>query len=136
MKPKANGAAALSIPVPLFGALDPGGVPRAEAERRRRAALEDAAESAVAVELQQAVDAVEVGAKRVRSVEEYVRDAEQARAMVQSSYELGETALIDYLDAQREFRATQRVRNQALYELRVSLIELAAAVGAPPGGQP
>ncbi len=127
---------ALSIPVPLFGALDPGGVPRAEAERRRRAALEDAAESAVAVELQQAVDAVEVGAERVRSVEEYVRDAEQARAMVQSSYELGETALIDYLDAQREFRATQRVRNQALYELRVSLIELAAAVGAPPGGQP
>ena len=127
---------ALSIPVPLFGALNAGAVPRAEAERRRRAALEDAAERAVAVELQQAVDAVEVGAERVRSVEEYVRDAEQARAMVQSSYELGETALIDYLDAQREFRATQRVRNRALYELRVSLIELAAAVGVPPGGQP
>ena len=127
---------ALSIPVPLFGALNPGGVPRAEAERRRLAALEDAAESAVAVELQQAVDGVEVGAERVRSVEQYVRDAEQARAMVQSSYELGETALIDYLDAQREFRATQRVRNRALYDLRVSLIELAAAVGAPPGGQP
>ena len=127
---------ALSIPVPLFGALNPGGVPRAEAERRRLAALEDAAENAVAVELQQAVDAVEVGADRVRSVERYVRDAEQARAMVQSSYELGETALIDYLDAQREFRATQRVRSQALYELRVGLVELAAAVGALPGGGP
>ena len=128
---------ALSIPVPLFGALNPGGVPRAEAERRRLAALEDAADIAVAVELQQAVDAVEVSAERVRYVEEeYLRGAEEARDLVQASYELGETALIDFLDAQREFRATQRVRNQALYDLRISLIELAAAIGVPYSGQP
>ena len=55
---------------------------------------------------------------------------------MQASYELGETALIDFLDAQREFRATQRVRNQALYDLRISLIELAAAIGVPYTGQP
>ena len=128
---------ALSIPVPLFGALNPGGVPRAEAERRRLAALEDAAGIAVAVELQQAVDAVEVSAERVRYVEEeYLRGAEEARDLVQASYELGETALIDFLDAQREFRATQRVRNQALYDLRISLIELAAALGVPYAGRP
>ena len=128
---------ALSVPVPLFGTLNPGGVPRAEAERRRRAALEDAAGIAVAVELQQAVDAVDVSAERVRYVEEeYLSGAEQARDLVQASYELGETALIDFLDAQREFRATQRVRNQALYDLRISLIELAAAIGVPYAGQP
>lgn len=128
---------ALSIPVPLFGALNPGGVPRAEAERRRLAALEDAAGIAVAVELQQAVDAVEVSAERVRYVEEeYLRGAEEARDLVQASYELGETALIDFLDAQREFRATQRVRNQALYDLRISLIELAGALGVPYAGRP
>ena len=112
-------------------------MPRAEAERRRLAALEDAAGIAVAVELQQAVDAVEVSAERVRYVEEeYLRGAEEARDLVQASYELGETALIDFLDAQREFRATQRVRNQALYDLRISLIELAAAIGVPYTGQP
>ena len=127
---------AVSIPVPLYGILNPGGVPRAEAERRRRRALEEAAGIAVAIELQQAVDAVDVGAARVRSVEEYVRGAEQARAMVRSSYALGETVLIDFLDAQREFRTTQRVRNRALYDLRVSLIELAAAAGLPVAGQP
>ncbi len=125
---------AVSIPVPLFGALNPGGVPRAEAERRRRIALEEAAGTAVAVELQQAVDAVEIGAARVRSVRQYVRDAEQARVMVRTSYEIGETALIDFLDAQRELRATQRVRNQAMYDLRVSLLELAAVAGVSLAG--
>ena len=128
---------ALSIPVPLYGALNLGEVTRADAERRRLAALEDAAGITVAVELQQAVDAVEVSAERVRYVEEeYLRGAEEARDLVQASYELGETALIDFLDAQREFRATQRVRNQALYDLRISLIELAAAIGVPYTGQP
>jgi len=28
------------------------------------------------------------------------------------------------------------VQNQALYDLRISMIELAAAVGVPPTGQP
>ena len=105
---------AVSIPVPLFGALNPGGVPRAEAERRRRAALEEAAGIAVAVELQQAVDAVEVGAARVRSVEEYVRGAGQARVMVQTSYELGETALIELGDRVRAGQPLVEYDNIAL----------------------
>lgn len=128
---------AVSIPVPLFGGLNPGGVQRAEAARRRAAALQDAAETVVDVELQQAVNAVEISAERVQYIEqEYVRSAEEARDLVRASYELGETALIDFLDAQREYRETQRVRNQALYQLRISLVELAAAVGVPPGGRP
>lgn len=128
---------AVSIPVPLFGGLNPGGVQRAEAARRRAAALQDAAETVVDVELQQAINAVEISAERVQYIEqEYVRSAEEARDLVRASYELGETALIDFLDAQREYRETQRVRNQALYQLRISLVELAAAVGVPPGGGP
>ena len=127
----------VSVPVPLFGGLNPGGVQRAEAQRRRAAALEDAAVIAVDVELQQAINAVEISAERARYVEdEYVRNAREARDLVQASYELGETALIDFLDAQREFRETQQVRNQALYQLRMSLIELATAVGISPAGGP
>ena len=127
----------ISVPVPLFGGLNPGGVQRAEAQRRRAAALEDAAVIAVDVELQQAINAVEISAERARYVEdEYVRNAREARDLIQASYELGETALIDFLDAQREFRQTQQVRNQALYQLRISLIELAAAMGISPAGGP
>ena len=127
----------VSVPVPLFGSLNPGGVQRAEAARRRAAAREEAAAIVVGVELQRAIRAVEINAERVRYVEEeYVVIAEEARDLVRASYELGETALIDFLDAQREYRETQRVRNQALYGMRLSLIELAVAVGVPPAGSP
>ena len=62
---------------------------------------------AVGVELQRAVRAVEINAQRVRYIEqEYVVSAEQARDLVRASYELGETALIDFLDAQRGYRET------------------------------
>ena len=127
----------VGIPVPLFGSLNPGGVQRADAAHRRAEALESAAVVAVDVELQQAVNAVEINARRVRYLEEqYIRSVEETRDIVRASYEFGESALIDFLDAQREFLATQQVHNQALYDLRISLIELAAAVGVSPAGRP
>ena len=126
----------IGIPVPLFGGLNPGGVQRADAAHRRAEALESAAVVAVDVELQQAVNAVEINAQRVRYIEqEYIRSVEETRDIVRASYEFGESALIDFLDAQREFLATQQVHNRALYDLRVSLIELAAAVGVSPAGR-
>lgn len=127
----------VSVPVPLFGSMNPGGVPRAEAAQRRAAAREEAVAIVVGVELQRAMRAVEINAERVRYIEEeYVGRAEEARDLVRASYELGETALIDFLDAQREYRETQRVRNQALHGMRMSLIELAVAVGVLPTGGP
>ena len=127
----------VGIPVPLFGGLNPGGVQRADAAHRRAEALESAAVVAIDVELQQAVNAVESNARRVRYLEEqYIRSVEETRDIVRASYEFGESALIDFLDAQREFLATQQVHNRALYDLRISLIELAAAVGVSPAGPP
>ena len=87
--------------------------------------------------MQQAINAVDINAKRVRYIDqEYVRNARELQEFVQASYELGETDLIDFLDVQREFLITQQLRNRALYDLRISLIELATAVGVPPTGQP
>ena len=127
----------VSIPIPFFGSLNPAGVQRAFAERRRAKALEQAAEITVDSELQQAVNAVDSSAKRVRYIDrEYLRSSRELHDLIQASYQLGETALIDFLDVQREFIVTQQVRNQALYDLRISLIEMAAAVGIPPTGQP
>ena len=127
----------LSIPIPFFADLNPGGVERAIAERRRATALEDATENTVDIELQKAINAVEIGARRVRFIEqESLRDLEDLDKLIQASYELGETALIDFLDVQREFLTSKQVRNQALYDLRISLIELAAAAGIPVAGGP
>lgn len=126
-----------SVPIPLFGGLNPGGVERADAVRRRAESLEAVVTTLVEEQLQQAVQAVNISAERVRYVEdEYLRSATDLRELVQASYELGETALIDFLDVQREFLVTRQVQNQALYDLRVSMIELAAAVGIPPDGRP
>ena len=127
----------VSIPIPLFGSLNPAGVQRAFAERRRAQALERAEKLAVDTELQMAANAVDSSAKRVRYIDqEYLRSSRELHDLIQASYHLGETALIDFLDVQREFIVTQQVRNQALYDLRISLIEMAAAVGIRPTGKP
>lgn len=127
----------VSIPIPLFGSLNPAGVQRAFAERRRAKALEKAAKITVDSELQQAANAVDSSARRVRYIDqEYLRSSRELHDLIRASYELGETALIDFLDVQREFIVTQQVRNQALYDLRISLIGMAAAVGISPTGQP
>ena len=126
----------LTVPVPLFGSLNPGGTTRADAESRRADALAEATVRQVEVELQQAVNAVDIGAERVRYVEqEYLIAARESLDIVQASYGLGAANLIDFLDAQRAFRDTQRVHNQTLYDLRMSLVELAVALGLPPSGR-
>jgi outer membrane protein TolC len=58
-------------------------------------------------------------------------NAQESRDIVLASYRLGVANLIDFLDAQRAFRDTQRIYNRALFDQRVSLFELAAAVGRP-----
>lgn len=125
----------LTVPLPLFNSLNPGGVRRAEAARGQADALAELAATGVDVELQQAVNAVEISAERARYVEqEYLLNARESVDIIQASYELGAADLIDFLDAQRAFRETQQVRNRALYELRVSLAELATVVGLSPAG--
>ena len=93
-----------------------------------------AAERQVALEVQQALNTVEISRERVRYIErEYLSNAREARDIVLASYRLGAANLIDLLDAQRAFRDTSRTYNRALYEQRISLIELGAAVGASTG---
>ena len=82
------------------------------------------------LEVQKAYNAVRVNQERVRYIEgEYLQKSEQSRQIVTASYRLGEANLIDFLDAERAYRETRRIHNQALYEYRISLYELAAAVG-------
>jgi cobalt-zinc-cadmium efflux system outer membrane protein len=121
----------VTVPLQLFNR-NQGGVARAEAERRRAEHLAEAATTAVRLDVQQARNALEVSAARVEYIErEYLGNAQQTRDTVLASYRLGSANLIDYLDAQRAFRDTVRTHNQALYELRISEVQLAAAVGRP-----
>ena len=119
----------VTVPLPLSNR-NQGGVARAEAERRQAANLATATATGVLLEVQQAVNAVDVSRARVAYIErEYLTPSRESRDIVLASYRLGTADLIDFLDAQRAFRDTLRTYNRALYEQRLGLFQLAAATG-------
>jgi cobalt-zinc-cadmium efflux system outer membrane protein len=123
----------VTVPLPFFNRNE-GGIARADAERRAADARAAATATAVRLEVQRALNAVETNTARVEYIErEYLTNAQESRDIVLESYRLGVANLIDFLDAQRAFRDTQRTYNRALFDQRVSLFELAAAVGRPDG---
>ena len=123
----------VTVPLPFFNQ-NQGGIARAEAERRAADARAEATTTAVRLDVQRALNAVETNRARVDYIErEYLANAQQSRDIVLESYRLGVANLIDFLDAQRAYRDTQRTYNRALFDQRVSFFELAAAVGLPDG---
>ncbi len=120
----------VGVPLPLFNRNE-GAVARAGAEERQANARFAAAETAVALEVQEAVNAVDVNRRRAIYAEgEYLKNALEARDIVLASYKSGAATLIDYLDAQRSLREALRVRNRARFDYQISLFEYEAAVGA------
>lgn len=123
----------VTVPLPLFNR-NQGGVARAEAERRAAANRTTATVAQASLEVQQALNAVEINRARVEYIErEYLKNARESRDIVLASYRLGAANLIDFLDAQRAFRDTARTYNRALFEQRVSIFQLQAAVGTSAG---
>lgn len=123
----------VTVPLPLFNR-NQGGVARAEAERRAAANRSAAVRAGVSLDVQQALNGVEINRARVAYIErEYLKSARESRDIVLASYRLGTADLIDFLDAQRAFRDTLRTYNRALFEQRVSIFELQAAVGVSAG---
>lgn len=119
----------ITVPIPIFNR-NQGGVIRAEAEARQAENLAAATQNRIELEIRQAYNAFEINRERV----EYIRSqqlhrAESASAMTLAAYRLGGMPLMDYLDAQRSYRDTVRVFNQALYDQRRSEFALAAAIG-------
>lgn len=120
----------VTVPLPLWNR-NQGGVARAAAEQERARNLAAAASISVLLDVQQAVNSVEVSRQRVAYIErEYLRPARESRDIVLESYRLGSADLIDFLDAQRAFRDTLRTYNRALYDQRLSVFQLAAATGS------
>ncbi len=118
------------MPLQIFNR-NQGGILRAEAEQRRAANLHAALEKEIQLEVQQAYNAVEVNRQRVEYIRtQHLAKAENVSKVTLTSYNLGGAALIEYLDAQRTYRDALRIYNQALFEQRISLYELASAIGS------
>ena len=121
-------------PLPIADRNAPG-IARAEADRRLAGSELRAREVAVSLDVQQAVNLVDVSRERVASIEhDYLQKAREARDAVQAAYRAGESQLLDFLDAQRAYREVQRSYSRALFDYRLSLCELDAAVGATSRG--
>ena len=119
------------VPLPLFNRNE-AGVARAGAEQRQAAARLTAVETQVSLDVQEALNAVDVSRRRLSYVEgEYLKNAREARDIVLASYRSGGATLIDYLDAQRALREALRTQNRVRFDYRISLFQYEAAVGAP-----
>jgi cobalt-zinc-cadmium efflux system outer membrane protein len=119
----------LTIPLTLYNRNE-GEIVRADAEQSRAANLLLAARRSVELEVRQAYDAAETSRQRVEYVRSlHMKKAEEASRVTFASYNLGGATLIDYLDAQRTYRDTLRIFNQALFDERISLYELAFSIG-------
>ena len=125
----------VTIPLPLSNR-NQGGVARADAAHRLATNLATATVTAVLLDVQRAVNAVDVTRARVEYIErEYLTPSRESRDIVLASYRLGTANLIDFLDAQRAFRDTLRTYNRALYERRLGLFQLAAATDGAPSSE-
>jgi cobalt-zinc-cadmium efflux system outer membrane protein len=123
-----------SLPLPLLDRNAPG-IARAEADRRLAGSQLKVTELAVSLDVQQAVNLVDISRERVTAIErDYLQKAREARDAVLAAYKAGEIQLLDYLDAQRAYREVQRSYGRALFDYRLSLCELDAAIGVTSRG--
>jgi cobalt-zinc-cadmium efflux system outer membrane protein len=60
----------------------------------------------------------------------YLKQAQDSRDISEYAYRAGAATLLDFLDAERSYRATQLAYRQALAAYMVSLEQLRQAVGS------
>jgi cobalt-zinc-cadmium efflux system outer membrane protein len=119
----------VSVPLPFFDR-NQAGVTRADVGRRLARAKTEEVMTAALLEIETARLAVQSSRARVDYVEkDYLRLAREARDIVLASYRAGAAPLSDFLDAQRAMREALRVRNRAVFDYRVSVYQLDAALG-------
>ncbi len=119
----------VTIPLKIFNRNE-GEILRAGAEQEQAANLVAAVRKDIELDVQKAYNAAEVNRQRVEYIRsQHIKKAEDASRVTLASYNLGGSTLMDYLDAQRTYRDALRIYNQALFDQRVSLYELANSIG-------
>jgi cobalt-zinc-cadmium efflux system outer membrane protein len=91
----------------------------------RRAAASGPAELALLQSLETAYRQYEIARTQVNALENGIlREAEAAMKVAEAAYRFGERGILDYLDAQRVFRAARNELIAARYELQLAVIEI------------
>ena len=121
----------VSIPVPLFSR-NQGEIARTRSEQRRADFLAEAARNGVLQDVETAYASFRWSRERVRLYEEtYLSRSRESRDIAEFAFQRGATSILDFLDAERTYRATQLAYRKELATYLTNLAQLEAAVGAP-----
>jgi len=118
-----------SIAIPLFNR-NQGEVARAKSEQIKAAFLADAARNRVVQDVDTAYASFESARARVHLYEDtYLSHAKESLDIQDYSFRHGAASILDFLDAERTFRAVQLAYRQQLAAYQTNLAQLEAAVG-------
>jgi cobalt-zinc-cadmium efflux system outer membrane protein len=132
--PKANSSNAMglgiaSIPIPIFNR-NQGEIARAQSEEVRSQLLTDAARTQVIQDVESAYAAFTSTRDRLRLYEQtYLGFAKESLDIEEFSFHKGGASILDFLDAQRTYRATQLAYRQELASYLNALAQLQTAAG-------
>ena len=123
------GAFYFNIPLPVFNK-NQGEIARTQYAVTQAQFQQKAAEQQVLTEVQNAYEGLRRSAQKVRLYDAgYLDKATQSLEITKFSYEHGAASLLDFLDAERSYRATQLSYRESLATYMTSLEQLRQAVG-------
>jgi cobalt-zinc-cadmium efflux system outer membrane protein len=118
-----------SIPLPIFNR-NQGEIARTRFAINQANFTATAAEETVRTDVRNAYEGVEDNAQIVDLYQlGYLQQAKESRDITEFSYRQGAAPLLDYLDAERSYRATELAYRQALASYMLALETLRQAVG-------
>jgi outer membrane protein, heavy metal efflux system len=120
----------ISFPIPLFNR-NQGEVARTRSEQRRANFLAQAARNQVLQDVETAFASCRSSRERVRLYEQtYLSRSKDSRDAAEFAFQRGATSILDFLDAERTYRATQLAYRKELAAYVTNLAQLEAAVNA------
>src|SRR5262249_1595890 len=119
----------ISMPLPIFDR-NQGEIARTRFAATQAELSAQATEDTVMTDVANAYEAAKTNQDEVQLYTSgYLKRAQDSRDISQSAYKGGAATLLDFLDAERSYRATQLAYRQALAAYMVSLEQLRQAVG-------
>ena len=127
----AMGMAVASVPIPIFNR-NQGELARTKSEQIRADFLLESARNQVTQDVETAYAAFESSRERVRLYEQtYLSAAKESLDIQEFSMSKGASSTLDFLDAERTYRATQLAYREQLANYLTNLAALETAVGIP-----
>jgi len=124
-----NASFIMNIEIPIFDR-NQGEIARTHYAITQSQELKTAAEETVMTDVATAYEAVKTGDQVVGLYQSgYLKQAQESRDISEYAYRRGAASLLDFLDAERSYRATQLAYRQALATDMLALEQLREAVG-------